>query len=92
MLKELMEAWRGRDLLTRMLTEHPTPALHGAVDLWCIPTYMLDEESVRARQAAGEEIWWYLCTGPKAPYFTLFLDHYGTEMRLWLWETWPHNC
>jgi len=77
--------------LTRMLTEHPTPALYGAVDLWCIPTYMLEEQPVRDRQAAGEEIWWYLCTGPKAPYFTLFLDHYGTEMRLWLWETWKYG-
>ncbi len=77
--------------LTRMLTEQPTPELYGAVDLWCIPTYMLDEESVQRRKAAGEEIWWYLCTGPKAPYFTLFLDHHGTEMRLWLWETWKYG-
>lgn len=77
--------------LKRMLTTRPTPELYGAVDLWCIPTYLLDPEVVRERQAEGEEIWWYLCTAPKAPYFTLFLDHYGTEMRLWLWESWKYG-
>ena len=77
--------------LTRMLTTHPNPLLYGAVDLWCLPTYTLDPDVVRARQALGEEVWWYLCTGPKAPYFTLFLDHYGTEIRLWLWETWKYG-
>lgn len=77
--------------LTRMLTTHPNPALHGDVDLWCLPTSTLDPEVVAQRKKAGEEIWWYLCTGPKAPYFTLFLDHYGTEMRLWLWETWKYG-
>jgi len=77
--------------LTRLLTTAPRPALFGAVDLWCQPTYTLDPEMVKQRKAAGEELWWYLCTGPKAPYFTLFLDHYGTELRLWSWETWKYG-
>jgi len=77
--------------LTRMLTEHPTLQLYGAVDLWCLPTSALDPDRARRRQRVGEEIWWYLCTVPKAPYFTLFLDHHGTEMRLWLWETWRYG-
>ena len=77
--------------LKRLLTTHPAPELYGEVDLWCLPTYTLDPEVVKQRQAAGEEIWWYLCTGPKAPYFTLFLDHYGTEIRTWLWETWKYG-
>ncbi len=82
---------RGAPRLTKLLTTHPTRKLYGAVDLWCIPTYTLQPQVVQQRQAAGEEIWWYLCTGPKAPYFTLFLDHYGTEMRLWLWESWKYG-
>ena len=77
--------------LTRMLTEQPTPELYGSVDLWCLSTPFLEPEIARERQVAGEEVWWYLCTGPKAPYFTLFLDHYGTEMRLWSWETWKYG-
>ncbi len=77
--------------ITRMLTTHPTSELYGDVDLWCLPTYTLEPQVVKERQAAGEEVWWYLCTSPKAPYFTLFIDHYGTEMRVWLWETWKYG-
>ncbi len=79
---------RAAPKLTRMLTEHPDLRLYGAVDLWCLPTYTLTSETTRQREIANDEFWWYLCTGPKAPYFTLFLDHYGTELRLWSWETW----
>ena len=82
---------RAAPKITRLLTTHPSAKLYGAVDLWCLPTYTLKPEEVRARHLAGEEIWWYLCTAPKAPYFTLFLDHYGTEIRLWGWETWKHG-
>jgi hypothetical protein len=82
---------RAAPKLTRLLTTHPTAKLYGAVDLWCLPTYTLKPEEIRPRRLAGEEIWWYLCTGPKAPYFTLFLDHYGTEIRLWSWETWKYG-
>lgn len=77
--------------LTRMLTEHPDPRLHGLVDLWCLPTYMLTPETTGNPQVADDEFWWYLCTAPKAPYFTLFLDHYGTEIRLWSWATWKYG-
>ncbi len=53
---------RAAPKLTRMLTTKPRPALYGDVDLWCLPTYELDPEVVKERQAAGEEVWWYLCT------------------------------
>jgi hypothetical protein len=91
-VKEGMELI-GRDApgLTRLLTTKPNPKLYGDVDLWCMPTYTLDPAQAKERKAAGEELWWYLCTGPKAPYFTLFLDHPGTEIRLWLWETWKYG-
>ena len=25
---------------------------------------------------------------PRAPYATLFIDHPGTDLRVWLWQTW----
>ena len=79
---------RGAPRLTRMLTTHPTPALYGNVDLWCMLTNDFDAKAAAERKAASEELWWYLCTGPRAPHFGLFLDHNGTEIRTWLWETW----
>lgn len=74
--------------LRRMLTEQPEPELLGHVEIWCGLTPEWTPQKVRARTQAGEEVWWYVCTGPKAPYVTLFIDHPGTAMRLWPWQSW----
>jgi len=77
--------------IKRMLTEQPEPALIGHVDIWCGLTPEWTPERVRARREAGEEVWWYICTGPKAPYVTEFIDHPGTELRLWPWQSWQYG-
>ena len=77
--------------LQRMLTEEPTADLVGAVDVWCPVSYAYESEPARQRQQQGEQIWWYVCTGPKAPYCTLFIDHPATELRVWLWQTWQRG-
>lgn len=75
----------------RMLTEQPEKELLGHVEIWCGLTPEWTPEKVRARRAAGEEVWWYICTGPKAPYVTEFIDHPGTELRLWPWQSWQYG-
>jgi hypothetical protein len=77
--------------IRRMLTEQPEPELAGHVDIWCGLTPEWTPEKVRARREAGEEVWWYICTAPKAPYVTQFIDHPGTEMRLWPWQSWQYG-
>jgi hypothetical protein len=77
--------------LQRLMTEQPEPELMGHVDIWCGLTPEWTPESVRARRDAGEEVWWYICTGPKAPYVTEFIDHPGTELRLWPWQSWQYG-
>jgi hypothetical protein len=77
--------------LTVMLTEQPEPPLIGVVDLWCPLTAFVPIPSIAERRKAGEEVWWYVCTGPRAPYVGLFIDHPGTEMRVWLWQTWKYG-
>ncbi len=77
--------------LKRLLTEQPEPELLGHVDIWCALTPEWTPAKVRARQAAGEEVWWYICTAPKAPYVTEFIDHPGTELRLWPWQSWQYG-
>ncbi|MBI4658613.1 MAG: DUF4091 domain-containing protein [Verrucomicrobia bacterium] len=77
--------------IRRMLTEQPEPALLGHVEIWCGLTPQWTPEKVRARREAGEEVWWYICTGPKAPHVTLFIDHPGTELRLWPWQSWQYG-
>lgn len=83
--RKLKEAAPG---LNRMLTEEITPELIGGPNIWCPISFNFNQERAAERQAAGEKIWWYICTGPKAPYATLFIDHPGTELRVWLWQTW----
>jgi Domain of unknown function (DUF4091) len=75
----------------RMLTVQPEPPLLGQVDIWCGLTPKWTPELVRERRAAGEEVWWYICCGPQAPYVTEFIDHPGTELRLWPWQSWQYG-
>jgi hypothetical protein len=74
--------------LNRMLTEEVTTELVGGPNIWCPLTPSFNLEKSAPRMQEGDRFWWYVCTGPKAPYCTLFIDHPGTEMRVWLWQTW----
>ncbi len=77
--------------IRRMLTEQPEDELLGGPNLWCPLTPEYPDEEAAALRAAGDEFWWYVCTGPKAPYATLFIDKAATEMRVWLWQTWQRR-
>jgi hypothetical protein len=77
--------------LTRFLTEEPNDALAGHVELWCPVLNAFDPAAAKKRQEKGEEIWWYVCCGPHAPYTTLFIDHDAIELRMWLWMSWRYG-
>ncbi|MCC6143666.1 MAG: DUF4091 domain-containing protein [Candidatus Hydrogenedentes bacterium] len=77
--------------IRRMLTEQVEPGLVGGPNLWCPILDAFDPETAAPRQAQGEEFWWYVCTGPKAPYLGLFIDRPATDLRAWLWLTYKYN-
>ena len=77
--------------LRRMLTEQAEEGLAGGPNLWCPLTPSLNVPLLASRRAAGDSFWWYICCGPRAPYVTEFIDHPGTELRLWLWQTWQER-
>lgn len=77
--------------LQRMLTEEPNDELKAPVDIWCPVSNHYDHAAAEKRKRLGERFWWYVCTGPKAPYCTLFIDHPATELRVWLWQTWQRD-
>jgi hypothetical protein len=77
--------------ISRMLTEQVEPGLIGGPNIWCPISNEYKHEAAEERRREGEEFWWYVCTGPKAPYCTLFIDHPGTELRVWLWQTWQRK-
>jgi hypothetical protein len=77
--------------LRRMLTEQVEKELAGGPNLWVPLTPSLNVEGLDERRAAGDQFWWYVCCGPTAPYATEFIDHPGTELRVWLWQTWAER-
>lgn len=77
--------------LWRLLTKEVDAELLGGPNLWCPLTPLYREDSGEARRKLGERFWWYICCGPKAPYCTEFIDHPGTEQRVWLWQTWQRG-
>jgi len=77
--------------IARMLTEQVEPGLIGGPNVWCCITDQYDHTRAEQRRPHGEKFWWYVCTGPKAPYAGLFIDHPAPEMRLWLWQTFQRN-
>ena len=74
-----------------MLTEQPGPELEKSVDIFCPILNLYDHETATGLQKQGKEVWWYICTGPKAPYVGEFIDRPGIEPRLWLWQTWKNK-
>jgi succinate dehydrogenase flavin-adding protein (antitoxin of CptAB toxin-antitoxin module) len=77
--------------IKRMLTEHVTERLIGGPDIWCPITYQYNYERAQERRKYGEKFWWYICCGPGVPHCTEFIDHPGTEPRVWLWQSWQNN-
>lgn len=77
--------------ITRMITQKVEPGLIGGPNLWCPISDQFNPKTAEERQKLGERFWWYVCTGPKAPYAGLFLDHSAPEMRIWLWQTFQRN-
>ena len=69
----------------RLLTEQPEPPLHGHVDIWVPVLSMFDPERAKERQRHGEEVWWYVCCGPRAPYPNNFIDHPAICHRIRFW-------
>ncbi|MCL2120111.1 MAG: hypothetical protein FWH27_16970, partial [Planctomycetaceae bacterium] len=66
-------------------------AQNTTINIWCSISNSFRDELAKQRRALGERFWWYICTGPKAPYCTLFIDHPATELRVWHWQAWQRN-
>jgi hypothetical protein len=87
--------------LARMITEQPTEEFvetlkkaGTSMNIWCpcSPAHHTFESGIAEKlMENGARFWWYVCTGPKAPYCTLFIDHPATELRVWHWQTWQRN-
>ena len=84
--------------ITRMLTEEPTPKFekvleekNAKVDVWCPISNCYSEELSKTQRENNSRFWWYVCTGPKAPYCTEFTDHPAQELRIWHWQAFERD-
>jgi len=74
--------------LTRFITEHrPGPEIMDVSEIGCTIFDRVDPQAVAELAPKGREFWSYLCTGPKSPWVTLFIDHPAVNLRMWLWMT-----
>lgn len=66
-------------------------AFVGYIDQWCPILNSHSSKFSSARQAAGDRYNWYICCGPTAPYVAEFIDRPGTDLRVWLWQSWQNG-
>jgi len=74
-----------RRLLTCNAEDAPVPYFFGLVNLWVPIMDRYVAERAHERQSVGETVWWYVCTGPKAPYPNNFIDHPAINHRIRWW-------
>jgi len=67
-----------------------SPAHEGLFDI-ITPLTAQWRPSDAERQAAGDELWAYVCCGPGKPYANLFIDFPGVDPRILGWQFHQHN-
>ncbi|MCX7020106.1 MAG: glycoside hydrolase domain-containing protein [bacterium] len=58
---------------------------------WCLILDRYNFADATARQQKGDEVWWYICCGPRTPYVGEFIDHPAIDLRMWPWQTWKYK-
>jgi hypothetical protein len=81
-LKVVSPFFRGPDFPT---DKSMYELLDGYLDIWCPNLAFYDEEAMHAKQAKGEEVWWYVCCGPGAPFPNFFVNMAAIDHRILMW-------
>jgi Glycoside hydrolase 123, catalytic domain len=80
------QGWPGlRTLITAPSQTHT--ALRKSVGIWCPLSIHYTEEEAAKRRKLGEEVWWYVCSTPTAPWANFYLDQPGAAHRVLFWQT-----
>ena len=79
--------------LRTFLTEHIAGHdISDVTDISCTIWHKLNHEKISKMNAQpGKEYWSYVCTGPKSPWITEFIDHDAINMRMWLWGSYVYK-
>ena len=74
-----------------ILTEKFTPFFASMVNVWCTPSYEVEDKDVQAIHADGAEAWFYTCLSERYPYPTLRIDRPGDIHRILGWLAWRYK-
>lgn len=73
------------------IVENPQAQGH-SYDLWWADLSAFEPSYAKARQAAGETVWWYFLYGDLPPHFNpITIDHPGIETRIPFWGAWKYR-
>ena len=70
-----------------MATVHPYEFAEGVIDIWVPVSNNFNPAMARRMQARGDEVWWYVCCGPKWPFANYFIDYPALDHRAYYWQT-----
>jgi len=70
-----------------LATVQPYEFAEGTIDIWCPVSNNLNTEMVRRMQERGDEVWWYVCCGPKWPFANHFIDYESVDHLAAFWQT-----
>jgi hypothetical protein len=81
------------------ISEEPKPEIaeHAEIagnhyDLWWANLSAFEPAYAAARQALGEQVWWYFLYGDLPPHFNpITIDHPGIETRVAHWAAWKYR-
>ncbi len=54
-------------------------------------TYPSFAERMAEREAAGDDVWWYVCWEPGDPYNNMFVDQLGIQHRILFWQQYANG-
>jgi len=78
--------------ITTFLTENdPGPEIMDVTDITCTIWHKIKPDKARKIRESGQGYWSYLCTAPKSPWVSEFIDHDAINMRMWLWMTYSYK-
>ena len=77
--------------LRRMITNRCTTDLMDTINTWCPVPHHLHVPELAECRARGDEMWWYICSSPPATLPGCQIDHPGTDLRVWLWQSWDED-
>ncbi len=83
---------RSAPQITTFLTENdPGPGIMDVTDITCTIWHRIDPKKAAKIVEGGQEYWSYLCTAPKAPWVSEFIDHDAINLRIWLWMSYAYR-